>query len=567
MQHPLAPNEQLRTLLSLTLGQRLWAEVEAISKEERPKDLSPQSFFEYVLPYVNALSWLRQLCGPEGEDARRSITERAFAKEGNDDPETAELRAVQNELGPRIKELIEGLDLENLSAKELLCPSEKDGLWSLDEKAAHFLESQGLKEGAKWVRREGRARWKLFQGATTLETERSHLIACGALWWLWENEELSQAEQPPLVLAHLLARGLVKLHQKNVDLIGWNQVARIVNLQQARQLKELALGYCVREFVLCGLPYKPIKEREFVRQNGDLRLTVIGDSELGVPYGQDRLILIWLSTAFQAAGKPAHNRIYFRSASDILRALGLPIDGHERKLLRERLERVFKATYVVEYREKQKDGSVIWVAKRYQLISEIKLWFQRSEHGNQYTLEEEWPNFIELDPHFAEDLRTRSLPIDLNTAIALKRSPAVLDFYAWQAWRSYRLYKNKQKELRVPIFGPYGLWKQFGSVATEKIYIKRLLRRWQKELLKYWPECPNELTSDAEWLIVRPAIAVPQHTKLSIPGVRRKPPQFRKNRLLLDDSDERYPQEPKEPAEVKWIRPPGKDPFPEDGVV
>ena len=65
MQQHEAPNEQSRTLLSLSLGQRLWAEVEALPKEERPKDLSPQSFFEYVLPYVNALSWLRHLSTQE----------------------------------------------------------------------------------------------------------------------------------------------------------------------------------------------------------------------------------------------------------------------------------------------------------------------------------------------------------------------------------------------------------------------------------------------------------------------------------------------------------------------
>jgi hypothetical protein len=226
---------------------------------------------------------------------------------------------------------------------------------------------------------------------------------------------------------------------------------------------------------------------------------------------------------------------------------------------------VFQATYTAEYKEKQKDGSEVWAAKRYQLIRMVRLWFQRDTSENQHTLEALWPNFIELDPFFAQDLRKRSLPIDLNTIRALKRSPAVLDFYAWQAWRSFRVLKNKEKEIRVPVFGPYGLWAQFGSTSTEERYIKRLLRRWQKSLLTYWPDCPNELTSNAEWLIVRPALTVPLQTKLKIPGVVRRPPQFaKKDTLFLEESLDMYAEEPKEPADIEWIRPPGKDPFPED---
>jgi hypothetical protein len=313
--------------------------------------------------------------------------------------------------------------------------------------------------------------------------------------------------------------------------------------------------------VLCGLPYKPIQEKEFVRQNGDFRLKVIG-GDLGVPYGQDRLIPIWLASAFQAAGRPVHNRIYFRSASDILRAFDIPINGHEMQLLKERLERVFQATYVVENRKKPMDSPDAWDARRYQLISRVRLWFQKNEGENQHTLQEKWPNFIELDSFFAEDLRERSLPIDLNTIRAIKRSPAVLDFYAWQAWRSFRLLKNHQDEIRVPIFGSHGLWTQFGSLAKDKQYIKHLLRRWQKALLTYWPECPNELTKTAEWLIVRPALAVPQNILMELPGVRRKPPQFvNQEHLLLMDSEDMYP---KGPAQIEWLRPRGKDPFPPD---
>lgn len=555
--------EQLRTLLSLSLGQRLWSEVEAIPKEERPVHLTTERFFEYVLPYVNALSWLKFLVSEDGEDARRDIADRAFYKEGEENPSTDRLSAVYTALIPKLQELIKALDLENLRAKELILPSTMNGCWSLDEKAAQFLESQGLKEGAKWVRKESKERWKGFQGAINLETERSHVIACGVLWWLWESQELLEAQQPPIIIAHMLARGLVKLSQKGYDLIGWNQANRLVSLAQARINKTFTLGYGAREFILCGLPYKPIKESKFTRQNGNFKLTVLGDPSLGVPFGQDRLFIVWLVTAFQASGKPEHNRIYFRSTSDILKSLGLPINGHERQLLKERLERLFRATYVAEYKEKQEDGSELWVAKRFQLMRSVKLWNQRQKpkQVNQHTLEEEWPNFIELDPHFANELRARSVPNDMNTLIAIKRSPALLDFYLWQIWRSNRLLEAKQKEVQIPIFGPNGLWVQLGSVCTDKRYVKQLIRRWQKELLLCWPDSPNELTSNAEWMIIRPYSATPMGIKLSLPGVQRQVPQFRNKHLLLDDAVE--PSIPNEEPDLELERPPGEDPFPE----
>ena len=341
---------------------------------------------------------------------------------------------------------------------------------------------------------------------------------------MWESDELEKAEEPPLVLAHFIGRGLVKVHKKNFDIVGWNQAARIVSLSESRHLQKLSLGFCAREFVLCGLPYKPTKQKEFVRQNGNLRLRVYGDPALGIPFGQDRLIPIWLASAFQAAGEPDHNRIYFRSASDILKAFEIPIDGHEMQLLRERLMRVFSATYQVELKEKQKDGSIVWNAQRYQLITRVCLWFNNSEKENQYTLESAWKNYIDLDPYFAQDLRKRSLPIDMNTVIALKRSPALLDYYAWMAWRCYGLLKSGQIEVRVPIFGAHGYWAQSGSSSTDESNIKELMRQRHAKLLTYWKECPSELTSNTEYIIVRPGIAIHKGASFSIPGVSRKPP-------------------------------------------
>jgi Plasmid encoded RepA protein len=557
-----APNEHLVRLLSMKLGARLWSEVEHRPKEEQPKDLTQDAFFEYILPYTNALSWLRHLNTQEGSRARMSITLRAFGKEGDHDPESDDIDPVKNALGPRLAALNAAIDLENLSAQELLCPTATKGMWSLDAKAVQFLEDEGLKESAEWVKKLSKSRWKDFQLAQELDSPRSHLLSRRALWWLWESDELEKAEEPPLVLAHFIGRGLVKAHKKNFDIVGWNQAARIVDLNESRQLQKLSLGFCAREFVLCGLPYKPTTQKEFVRQNGNLRLKVWGDPTLGIPFGQDRLIPIWLASAFQAAGEPAHNRIYFRSASDLLRAFEIPINGREMQLLRERLMRVLSATYQVELREKGSDGTFHWNARRYQLMTEVRLWFNKTGQENQHTLENAWENYIQLDPYFAQDLRKGSLPIDMNTVIALKRSPALLDYYAFLAWRSYGLYKSGQKEARIPVFSAHGYWAQSGSKITNEDKAKQQLRQQHARLLTYWPKCPNELTSNAEYLIIHPGIAVHKGASFSIPGVSRKPPQrSKKEPIMLEDN----PHTPAHEGEVLHLqRPPGQDPFPED---
>ncbi len=554
-------DSHLQMATAFELGARLWSEVQAWN--ERPAGLTQARFSEYVLPCARALGWLRHLASPEGEDVRRDISERAFYKEGEENPSTERLSAVYTALMLKVQELVKAMELETLSAKELISPTETNGMWSLDAKAAQFLEDQNLNEGAKWARKEGRERWKTFVGAVTLETERSRVLACGSLWGLlWENGELTESQQAPLVLVHLLARGLARKVLEGFDLTGWNHANRLVSLAQARLNKELTLGYGAREFILCGLPYKPIKESKFTRQNGNFKLTVLGDPSLGVPFGQDRLFIVWLVTAFQAAGTPSHNRIYFRSASDILKSLGMPIDGHEMQLLKERIERLFKATYVAEYKEKKEEGGSLWVAKRFQLMRSVRLWTQRAKRENQHTMKEEWWNFIELDPHFANELRARSVPNDMNTLIAIKRSPALLDFYLWQIWRSHGLLQSKQEEAWIPVFGPNGLWAQMGSVGTGKEYGKKHLRRWQKELLLYWPDCPNKLTPNAEGMVMRPYATTPMEIPIKLPGVQRNPPQFKNKHLRLDDAAE--PLTPTEPADLELERPPGEDPFPKE---
>jgi Plasmid encoded RepA protein len=313
-----------------------------------------------------------------------------------------------------------------------------------------------------------------------------------------------------------------------------HRVEELERANEARRLGQQELGFCGREFVLCGLPYRRPNALKYERRNGAFVLKITGDPDYGVPYGQDRLIPIWLATAFQALGRPHDNVIRFRSASDVVRAF-LPegarhraIGGHDIQRLRGRLERVFGATY---FGRDESEGRRAFLGESYRLIRRVSLWF---EHGNVQNLQWAWQNQIELTPEFALDLRQSSVPLDLMTIRSLKESPAALDLYIWQAWRSYRLALAKQKEAWIPVFGPNGLLRQLGTVTLAKRKMKQLLRGWQDEVKRAWLECPNRLSSCGDYFIVRPAYAMQGKGELWLPGVSRTPPVPLRPRIRPD---------------------------------
>jgi hypothetical protein len=326
-----------------------------------------------------------------------------------------------------------------------------------------------------------------------------------------------------------------------------NRVERRLQAIEGRRFDEQDLGFCPREFVLCGLPYKRQKELKYERVNGTFTLKVVGDPDHGVPFGQDRLVPFWLATAFQAAGCPADNIIRFRSASDVLRAFQISPGGRELAMLKQRLERVFGATYFVRDTRKKKSS----IAQSYRLMSQLRLWFDIDTKPNQYTA---WQNFIQLSAEFADDLRRVSVPIDLQTVRGLKENPAALDLYTWQAWRSFRLAANRrQQEVKIPVFGEGGLLAQLGTVTSEPRRAKQLLRQWQGLVRQYWPECPNELLPDASALVIRPGVALNPQAPVSLPGVQRNPPV---PLLPLDEIPSihlvRDPEED-EPKDLSWL--------------
>jgi hypothetical protein len=100
------------------------------------------------------------------------------------------------------------------------------------------------------------------------------------------------------------------------------------------------LLFSSRPFLLCGLPLKrpPAGTLTHKRQNGKFLLEICGHPEYGLPFGQDRLVPIWVASQ---AVLQKRRQITFESGAQILEEFGLPTDGPHYKRLLDGFKRIF----------------------------------------------------------------------------------------------------------------------------------------------------------------------------------------------------------------------------------
>src|SRR5690349_18662569 len=98
----------------------------------------------------------------------------------------------------------------------------------------------------------------------------------------------------------------------------------LVRLKREQGIQDLC--FSSRPFVLCGLPVRPLPRGQLLyeRRNGNFVLQITGHPEFGVPYGQDRIVPIFLATL---AVRQKSQTIRFRSGSEMLATFGLQKGG------------------------------------------------------------------------------------------------------------------------------------------------------------------------------------------------------------------------------------------------
>ncbi len=144
-----------------------------------------------------------------------------------------------------------------------------------------------------------------------------------------------------------------------------------IKREQANQ----ALCFCSRPFVLCGLPVRRLPPGQLVyrRRNGQFVLQVTGHPDYGVPFGQDRIVPIFLATLAVQQKSPV---IRFRSAGEMLELFGLQRGGTEYRRLIGAFERIFGATIFFGTDTARAAAKVVQ-RSRFNFLREAQIWYNR----------------------------------------------------------------------------------------------------------------------------------------------------------------------------------------------
>ena len=272
---------------------------------------------------------------------------------------------------------------------------------------------------------------------------------------------------------------------------------RLVRIQ--REEGKQNLGFSSRPFVLCGLPLRrpPAGQLLFERRNGQFVLQVTGHPDYGLPFGQDRIVPIFLATL---AVRQQSQTIRFRTASEMLETFGMHKGGKQYRRLVAAFERVFGATIFFRTDTLSSNAKVIHTA-RFNFFREAQIWYNR----NPNRLSEFFENIIVLSDEFYDELMSHPIPTDLEAVRILHAAPGVLDFFVWLC---YRCFTSREDE-EIPLFGRFGLANQLGTIEYSRPRrFRTKLEEWLRIVLAIWPECPARISGDGHSLSIRRATAL-----------------------------------------------------------
>lgn len=272
-------------------------------------------------------------------------------------------------------------------------------------------------------------------------------------------------------------------------------------VREKRDSATQTLGFTARPFVLCGLPIRrpPPDQLLFERRNGHFTLQITGHPQYGLPFGQDRLVPIFLATM---AVRQQSRIVRFESAAALLDTFGLSKGGKEYRRLVSAFERIFGATIFFGTESNRSAAKVIH-RSRFNFLSEAQIWYNLDPE--QVPLSEEFANVVVLSDEFYREISEHPIPADLEAVKVLACAPAVLDLFVWL---TYRCFSAKGQE-RIPLFGSYGLAQQLGCVEYSRPRrFRAMLDQWLASIRRLWPDCPAVVSSDGGALIVNHSRAV-----------------------------------------------------------
>lgn len=259
------------------------------------------------------------------------------------------------------------------------------------------------------------------------------------------------------------------------------------------------VGWYLRPFMLCGLPLRkpPGIGEDWIRWDAQAHFRAVPDARYGIPYGQDRLVLVLLATR---AMEQNRRRIKLGSAYQILQWFGLPPDGRNYARLAERFNRVLGTRTLSTYWTWRSGKRVVLRRSRI-YYRDVQLWTQQKGAGIEQNLRH-FENSLRVSEGFWDELSRSPGQADMNIIRTLAGSPGNLAFYLWLITKSQAVWPDHV--LRVPIFGKAGLNERLGAAGyAQKRDFRRRARNWLSRIGQLWNDCPAEFSENSESLIVR----------------------------------------------------------------
>jgi hypothetical protein len=129
--------------------------------------------------------------------------------------------------------------------------------------------------------------------------------------------------------------------------------------------------------------------------------------QFGLPYGQDRLVPIFLATL---AVRQKSQTVPFRSGAEMLETFGRSKGGKEYRRLVEAFERIFGAT-IFFGSDRMRGTAKVVQRSRFNFLREARIWYNRD--SDQCVLSEEFENTVVLSDDFYNEIAMHPIPTHL----------------------------------------------------------------------------------------------------------------------------------------------------------
>ena len=222
-----------------------------------------------------------------------------------------------------------------------------------------------------------------------------------------------------------------------------------------------------RYLVNMTLPHRKVDGVEFTRSNGGQRLTLMASRPVGLPYGvYARLVLLYMTTE-RVRTKEREFKLG-ASWREFLRKMQISWSGNPRvgrNAVQEQLKRICGTLYQIhDVRRDSESISNLLVADD---------WI-RSEDGVHVT----------LSPGFFMMTGDSVIPLESDIVHKLRRSPLMLDLYAWLSCRLFVLKNGTTIPWRL-------LEHQFGADYRRPVDFRKAFRKSLEVVMQHKPLAPG----------------------------------------------------------------------------